>query len=357
MLRVFYKGPDGEVVRYACPKAHLDNKEARCIAFSGATVDGAVAKQLLRVVQPAAIEAAIMATQKQAEARSQVLDALRRDLEAARYRVQRAERQYEATDPENRLVAQELERRWNVALEEVRMIESRIVAESEYEQATKLGTAEDFESLAGDLEALWNDPGSDERTKKRLLRTLIREIVVDIDELTSEVVLLIHWKGGVHTPLRLPRRRRGQSSGHTSKDIVEAVRVLSRIYSDEMIAGVLNRAKLPTARGNYWTRALVTSLRATHGIRCYDAERQATDGWMNLTQSARLARVSNRTLRLAIERGYIAAERPIACGPWVLNKQAIEGAEATRLLDRVRLGRSSPTVPSSEQAVLDLSTT
>jgi DNA invertase Pin-like site-specific DNA recombinase len=216
---------------------------------------------------------------------------------------------------------------------------------------------DEFKDLAEDLETLWNDPRSDERTKKRLLRALIREIVVDIDEQTSEVVLLIHWKGGVHTPLRLPRRRRGESRGHTPKDIVEAVRVLARIYSDEMIAGVLNRAKLPTVRGNYWTRALITSLRCTHEIKCHDAQRQATKGWMNLSQAASLVGVSNRTLRLAIEHGYIAAERPIACGPWVLNKQSLEKESASRLLDRVRLGRSSPTVPSSKQAVLDLSIT
>lgn len=357
MLRVFYKGADGEVVRYACPRAYLDNKEARCVAFSGANVDAAVARQLLCVVQPAAIEAAIMATQRQARAHSEVVDALRRDLEAARYRAQRAERQYEASDPENRLVTQELERRWNAALEAVRAIESRIVAESECAGGTSVGTVEEFKDLAGDLETLWNDPQADERTKKRLLRALIREIVVDIDEQTSEVVLLIHWKGGVHTPLRLPRRRRGESRGHTPKDIVEAVRVLSRIYSDEMIAGVLNRAKLPTARGNYWTRALITSLRANHGISCHDAQRQAAEGWLNLTQAARVVGVSNRTLRLAIERGYIAAERPIACGPWVLNKQALDSEAATHLRERVRLGRSSPTVPSSAQAVLDLSIT
>jgi DNA invertase Pin-like site-specific DNA recombinase len=357
MLRVFYKGADGEVVRYACPRAYLDNKEARCVAFSGANVDAAVARRLLCVVQPAAIEAAIMATQRQARAHSEVVDALRRDLEAARYRAQRAERQYEASDPENRLVTQELERRWNAALEAVRAIESRIVAESECAGGTSVGTVEEFKDLAGDLEALWNDPQADERTKKRLLRALIREIVVDIDEQTSEVVLLIHWKGGVHTPLRLPRRRRGESRGHTPKDIVEAVRVLSRIYSDEMIAGVLNRAKLPTARGNYWTRALITSLRSNHGISCHDEQRQAAEGWLNLTQAARVVGVSNRTLRLAIERGYIAAERPIACGPWVLNKQALDSEAATRLRERVRLGRSSPTVPSSAQAVLDLSIT
>jgi DNA invertase Pin-like site-specific DNA recombinase len=350
MLRVFYKGADGEVVRYACPRAYLDNKEARCAAFSGANVDAAVARQLLCVVQPAAIEAAIMATQRQAQAHSEVLDALRRDLEAARYRAQRAERQYEASDPENRLVAQELERRWNAALEKERAIEGRIATERECAQSTSVGTVDEFKDLASDLEALWNNPEADELTKKRLLRALIREIVVDI-------VLLIHWKGGVHTPLRLPRRRRGESSGHIPKDIVESVRVLSRIYSDEMIAGVLNRAKLTTARGNYWTRALVTSLRFNHEIKCHDAQRQAAEGWLNLSQAARVVGVSNRTLRIAIERGYIAAERPIACGPWVLNKQALESEDAKRLLDRVRLGRSSPTVPSSVQTVLDLSTT
>jgi DNA invertase Pin-like site-specific DNA recombinase len=356
MLRVFYKGSDGEVVRYACPRAYLDNKEARCVAFSGGNVDAAVARQLLCVVQPAAIEAAIMATQQQARAHSEVLDSLRRDLEAARYRAQRAERQYEASDPENRLVTQELEHRWNAALEEVRGIELRIAAESECAQVTSVGTIDEFKDLASDLEALWNEPQADERTKKRLLRALIREIIVDIDEETSEVVLVIHWKGGVHTPLRLPRRR-GESRGHTPKDIVEAVRVLSRIYSDEMIAGVLNRAKLPTARGNYWTRALITSLRANHGIRCHDAQSQAAEGWLNLSQAADLVGVSNRTLRIAIERGYIPAERPIACGPWVLNKRALASEAATRLLERVRLGRCSPKVPSSTQAVLNLSIT
>ena len=357
MLRVFYKGTDGEVVRYACPRAYLDNKEARCVGFSGSNVDPAVARQLLRVVQPAAVEAAIMATEQQAQVHSEVLDALRRDLEAARYRARRAERQYEAADPDNRLVAQELERRWNAALEEVRVIEARIGVETECAMAATVGTVDEFKNLAADLEALWSDPQSDERTKKRLLRTLIREIVVDIDEKTSEVVLVIHWKGGVHTPLRLPRRRRGESRGHTPKDVVEAVRVLSRIYSDEMIAGVLNRAKLSTARGNYWTRSLITSLRANHDIACHTVQRQAEEGWLNLSHAARSAGVSNRTLRIAIERGYITAERPIACGPWVINKQALTNEVASKFFEMARIGKTHPTVPSPSQAVLDLSIT
>jgi DNA invertase Pin-like site-specific DNA recombinase len=357
MLRVYYKGPDGSVVRYACPRAGLDNKEARCIAFNGGSIDAAVAAHLLSVLGPAAIEAAVLATQQQVQTQSEVLNALRRDLEAARYRAQRAERQYEAADPENRLVTQELERRWNVALGEVRAIETRIAGESQSEESVSVGTAEEFEHLAADLEALWKNPDVDERTRKRLLRTLVREIVVDIDEQSSEILLLIHWKGGAHTPLRLPRRRAGYSSTHTPKDIVEAVRVLARIYKDEMIAGVLNRAKLHTGRGNYWTRALVTSLRHNHAIDCHDARRQATEGWMNLSQAARLVGVASGTLRVAIDRGYITAERPITCGPWILNTRNLETETALRFLQRVGLGRSTPTTRSSAQAVLELSIT
>jgi hypothetical protein len=156
MLRVYYKGPDGKVVRYACPKAHLDNKEARCVAFSGESDDNAVAAELLRVVQPAAIEAAMVATQQQSESRREVLEALGRDLQAAQYRADRAARQYEATDPVNRLVAQELERRWNVALEEVKDLEARIRSENASQEAAKVGTADEMRSLADDLEAVWN---------------------------------------------------------------------------------------------------------------------------------------------------------------------------------------------------------
>src|SRR5215469_338744 len=345
-LRVRYKGPDNDVIRYVCPRAQLDNKESRCIAFNGTQLDALVATHLLRVVEPAAIEAAVMASEQSLRERSDVLDALARDLQAARYRAQRAERQYEASDPENRLVTQELERRWNVALQEVRAIGARMEAENQSKQSAPVCSIEEFENLARDLETLWNDPQTDQRSKKRLLRALILEVVVDIDDTTNEIVVLIHWKGGVHTPLRLKRRRPGQRSTQTPEDVVEAVRSLSRVLGDEKIAGFLNRAKMRTAHGNFWTRALVTSLRFNHGIECHDPKRQAAEGWMNLSQAARLVGVTNRTLRLAIERGDVSAERPIPSGPWILNKQALQSKAKIRCLERV-LGKSHPTVPIS----------
>jgi len=133
--------------------------------------------------------------------------------------------------------------------------------------------------------------------------------------------------------------------------------VLSRIYSDQMIAGVLNRAKLQTGRGNFWTRALVTSLRHNHEIECHDEQRQTSEGWMNLSQAARLVGVAKGTLRVGIERGDIDAERPIACGPWVLNKLNLETEKARSFVERVRRGKGNPTASSSAQATLELSIT
>jgi DNA invertase Pin-like site-specific DNA recombinase len=357
MLRVQYKGPEGDVVRYACPRAQLDTQEDRCIHFSGATVDAAVGAELLRVIEPAAVEAAVLANQQQAQAQSDVVEALRRDLEAATYRVQRAERQYEAADPENRLVARELERRWNLALQEKQALDRRIAEERGDEKPASAGTLEEFQALAGDLESVWSDPNTDMRTKKRILRTLIREIIVDIDDGSSELVLLIHWRGGVHTELRLPRRRRGHRSGKTSRDAVEAVRSLSRICNDQMIAAVLNRAKLLTGHGNFWTRTLVTSLRHRHDIECYDAQRQAEQGWINLSKAAQLLGTSRNTLRDAIERGEVAAERPIGCGPWILNRQSLQSEGVQRFIERVRATQTHPAKADSKQCSLDLSTT
>ena len=98
-LTVHYTGRDHDVPRYACRRGLLDNGEPRCIAFGGLRVDNAIEDQLLRVLEPGAIEAALEADQEEAHRRDEVLEALRRDLEAARYATDKAFRQYDATDP------------------------------------------------------------------------------------------------------------------------------------------------------------------------------------------------------------------------------------------------------------------
>jgi len=333
-LSVQYTGRQQDVVRYCCIRGFLDNGQPKCIAFGGKSVDEAVSRQLLRVVGPAAVESALMAAEEQARQRDEVLDALRRDLEAAQYAAQRAQKQYDRADPDNRLVADELERRWNAALQQVRQLETRIDQHTHTNKNATVPPREEFLELASELEDVWNSPTADVRLKKRIVRTLIHEIMTEVDAAAGEVILVIHWKGGVHTELRLPRRRRGHSAGHTSKEIVEAVRILAHICSDDMIAGILNRNRLATGRGNRWTRELVTSLRSKSQIPCYKSEN--LNEWLTLTKAAQFLGISPITLRMAVERGEITADHPLPDGPWIFPRTALESEAATKLVRRVQ---------------------
>ena len=128
---------------------------SRSAAFASMTRSKA---ELLRVLEPAAIEAALEADQEEARRRDEVLDALERDLEAARYAADKAFRQYDAADPANRLVAAELELRWNRALERVTELESRIEKHAGKTPATVPTSSEPFATLATNLKAIWRDP-------------------------------------------------------------------------------------------------------------------------------------------------------------------------------------------------------
>jgi hypothetical protein len=162
-------------------------------------------------------------------------------------------------------VAAELEARWNRALARAGEIEARIAAHDAAAPKPSPLAEMDAAALGTNLRTVWAAPTTDARLKKRIVRTVILEVVGDIDDNASEIILLIHWIGGVHTELRLPKRRRGQRNS-TTPEIIAAVRQLVLIASDDLIAGILNRNGLLTGNGNRWTRERVTALRSHHKI-------------------------------------------------------------------------------------------
>jgi DNA invertase Pin-like site-specific DNA recombinase len=334
-LAVHYTGRDHDVLRYSCLRGWLDQAEPRCINFGGLPVDEAIRREVLRVVQPGAVEAARLAGLQAEQTRDEALAALERELEAARYAAGRAARQFDAADPENRLVAAELERRWEEALQRVRELEQRLIERQAARDRCPPPSSEELAELAADLEAVWADPACDVRLQKRIVQALIREVVADVDMDRKETILIIHWEGGVHTELRLPRRGRGQCRP-TSADIVAAVRALARINSDRVIAGALNRHGLLTGRGNRWTAMRVVSLRNHHGVACHRADVQAAEGWLNLTEAAAVLGVAPKTLRQAAERGAIPSEHPLAEGPWVFRRSDLQTEAARQLVERAR---------------------
>lgn len=355
-LTVRYTGARHDIPRYSCWRGLLDNGEPRCIAFGGLRVDDAIEQALLPVVEPGAIAAAVEAESQAANRRDQVRDALMRDLEAAHYDADRAFRQYDAADPLNRLVAAELETRWNRALTRVADLEARIAEHDASTSRPASLSSAGVASLALDLRAVWTSPQTNARLKKRIVRTLIQEVVADIDDEASEIVLLIHWAGGIHTELRLPRRRKGQRNS-TSADIIAAVRQLVLIANDDLIAGILNRNGLLTGHGNRWTRERVTALRSHHKIPIFRPASDGEEPWLNLSRAARHIGIAPKTLRLAAEAGEIKGAHPLPDGPWIFNRQTLSGSAAHQIANRARQNPKYPTGSHPDQQSLFTSTT
>jgi DNA invertase Pin-like site-specific DNA recombinase len=349
-LTLRYSGAKHHIPRYSCSRGWMDNGEPRCIAFGGLRVDDAIEEALLTVVGPGAIAAAIAAEKEANHRRDQVREALERDLEAARFAADRAFRQYDAADPANRLVAGELEARWNKALARVTEVEGKVAAHDAATLAPVIDPGS-LATLAADLKTAWAAPSTDARLKKRIVRTVIHEVIADIDPEAAEIVLVVHWIGGVHSEMRLPRRRRGQRNS-TSADVIAAVRQLALIANDDLIAGILNRNGLVTGHGNRWTRERVTSLRSHHRISVYKPADDGIEPWLNLSNAARLLRISPRTLRLAAQAGEIEAIHPLPDGPWIFNRAALSTSSARAIAERARQNPRHPAGSHPDQQSL-----
>ena len=210
MLHVAYSGTSSEVPRYHCRGAHINHGAAWCISFGGLRPDQAIAAEILKAVEGNAVEAAVEAATRIAEQRRQQRQALALELEQAQYEARLAARRYEAVDPDNRLVAAELEARWNTALRRVGEVEARIrQTETTGQETARIPDKESLISLAQNLPAVWNAEATDMRLKQRITRILIQEIVADVDEPASEIVLIIHWVGGRHSELRVKKKLDG----------------------------------------------------------------------------------------------------------------------------------------------------
>lgn len=345
-LTVQYNSRHAGYHRYTCSKSHNVTGRA-CTDANGLDVDARVAAEVLGVVQPAAVQAARVASRRTTS--GQVLEALQLELQQAEYAAQRAWRQYDAVDPDNRLVADELERRYNDALEKVEELRHRIEDHNKQIRDTKEPSAEQLAELPEKLALVWDDPHVDHRLRKRIVRTLIEEVVAEVDSHANEIVLVIHWKGGVHTELRVSKRRAGKKRFDTSVEIIEAVRVLARVCDDVSIARWLGRAGTTTAHGKLWSRERVASLRSTHGIPRHCPDIQRSEGWLTKNDAAKLLDVADRTVLRAIEAGVLPAERPLPNGPSVVRKADLRRPDVVAHFDRVRRRPGRRVAQSSEQ--------
>jgi len=196
-LSVVYTGRSSQPV-YRCDRGNTALGVRRCMMFGGLRVDAALAREFIRAVEPMAIDAAHLAERRTMERQAEQRRILDLELRQARYEASLAERRYAACDPDNRLIAASLEKNWEAALRRVRDCEARLDATI---TSTPAPAIPDLTGIAADLEAAWKNPNVTMRSRQQLVRALINEIIVDIDEQAGEIVLIIHWKGGQHSEL------------------------------------------------------------------------------------------------------------------------------------------------------------
>jgi excisionase family DNA binding protein len=333
-LAVAYSGTGGATQRYVCRGAFTTMARDNCIVFGGMRIDRAVAAEVIDRLQPLGIEAALAALDAQETEQSDQRRQLENALQAARYEASRAHRQYDAVDPENRLVASELERRWNEKLGRVQALEEDL-ARTIAKPAPQISPSdrERLMSLGKDLALAWDSAGATAETKKKVIRLLIAEIVVDVSDTLD---LIIHWQGGDHTKLTVKKNKAGHNRWVTKGNVVDLVSTLARQMPDESIAAVLNRSGMTTAHGHSWTRMRICSLRNQNGIAVYREGERAERGEATLDEAAAFLSVSSSTIRRMINSGMLPALQLCKGAPWIIRHADLSGEPVRKEADRRR---------------------
>jgi DNA invertase Pin-like site-specific DNA recombinase len=325
-------------LRYQCRRAQIDYAGPLCQAFPIRHLDQRVGELFLEAVQPAAIETTLAALAA-LERERQALDRhWRLRLERARYEAQRAQRQYDAIEPENRLVARELETRWDAALQTLERLEQEYVAA----RRTELlplgeGEQETVRRTAADLPALWQAGTTTDLDRKRLLRVVVAEVVLLVDTKARSAQATVVWNGGETTRHEVRCPPLGWHCG-TDPGVVARLRELATRHPDHQIAAQLNKEGARTRTGRPWTYARVHSMRKQHGIStgCPLDTRDAApraDGLTPIAVAAEQLGVSRSLVHVWVQHGVLQHDqhRP-ASRVWVRLNPG----------DLVRLDGSSP---------------
>ena len=331
--------------RYYCHgRTHLHGGKL-CISFGALRVDESVSAEVLRQIQPMGVEAALSAIEARESETNDVRRQVELALEQAGYESNRAQRQYHAVDPENRIVAAELERLWNERLLVVRQLETKL-QQIDTQHLAPLSQEERAQLLAlgSDLERAWKHPAATAETRKRILRAVIIEIVARLEG--NEVHLVLHWQGGDHSELKVHKPRNGEHRWTLDATTTDIIRELARLMPDLKIAALLNRAGKRTGQDNTWTEPRVRAFRNDHGIAVYREGERAERGELTLLEAAAALGTCQMTVLRLIRKGSLDARQVCKGAPWVIRASALADLKLSGI------GRRRPLTANPDQKSL-----
>ena len=332
-LHVRYWGGSGTNARYLC-KGDYDDGGQYCVGFGGASVDRRLGQEVLKVISPLGVEASLKALEELNAGDAVQRATLSSKLEQLEYEAKKAFEQYDAVDARNRLVAGELERRWNEKLEEVETTKQRLSSLNEKRWSLSSDEEESIRLMGENFAESWRHSDNCQPTlKKMIFRTTMEEIVVRADADKKTLEFTIHWKGGVHTQLSMERPRSAAETA-TPVEALEIIRRMAVRHGDDQIASVLNRLGHSTGKGKRWNQERVATARRNHSIPGQKRALPDPDR-VSLSEAARVCGVSHRTIERLVEAGLLKREQTTSRAPWEIRRTDLDAKPVRSIVERL----------------------
>lgn len=330
-MMIGYSGV-GSQCRYVCAQGLRIYGTARtCQSIGGRHIDATVVNEVFALLEPASV-AATAAALSEAEAHHHGrLRAFELAVERARFEAERARRQFDAVEPENRLVARNLERDWEQRLVVLRQAEADLATQRARRPPTLSAEEASWLSRAGaDLQGVFDAPTTTQRERKQLLRAVICEVVLTVEREAGRADGVIIWEGGATKAFTVALPRRGHDNArHTEQETVEIIRRLAPHYSDAAIARLLARQARPTATGLAFTADRVAHVRRKWNIpghqvqeRRHDPVDQGEVQLLSIAEAEDLLGVSKATLYRWLAEGIVIGEQVTPGAPWRIRADA-----------------------------------
>ncbi len=317
-LRTHYRGKNSSPGYHCAGKQVVNGRGVYCLNVGGVQIDKAVTDAFLAALNPAGLQAVVMAVEQLESDHDAALAQWRLAVERAHYEAERAERRYRAVEPEHRLVARGLEREWEKCLRELSTAEAEL-ARREQQRPRTLNSQEreQLKNLGADLGKVWSAPTTTDRDRKELLRTLLEEVIIAVKREQASAHLTLRWKGGLITELDLHLPRSNPPPIRTDEDTIDLVRRLAVHYPDAVIAGILNRQGRKTARGERFTAGHVGNLRRYWKIPCFKPPAEPPQGEpVTVQEAANILDIAPSTLHRWLNDGFVAGEQVTPGAPW-----------------------------------------
>jgi transposase len=317
-LRTHYRGRNITPGYHCAGKDIVSGRGVYCLNVGGLQIDEAVTQAFLEALEPAGVQAALIAAEQLEADHDAALAQWQLAVERARYEAEKAERRYRAVEPENRLVARGLEAEWEQRLRELDQAQAELARRQQQRPAMLTsGEPNALLALGQDLKRVWFAPSTTPRDQKELLRALLEEVIIAVFRDDYRAHLTLRWRGGRLTELDVSLPRSRPATVRTDEDTLALLRRLAVHYPDAVIAGILNRQGRTTARGLRFTANLVSNTRRHWQIPRFEPRPDCPEGeLLSIKQAAKALNLAPSTLHRWVNEGFIAGEQVTPGAPW-----------------------------------------